>query len=415
MSKNDVSKNQDMTYIAKLSEYTDTTTSVIYIYSLIKHNNKIIFTSSSATKEERKKNEDLRHYFDSYDDVDPRVFEVFEKHEKRFIEYSDKRDAFRSVFLPRLAEDGTFYVVAADISISHIHDEIKKHTYHSLLISFLFIIFSIPIYIVTIKNIHRITEEKFNHESIKNQLLEKEKNEEKLITAIEIAEDASRAKSDFLSHMSHEFRTPLNAILGFSQLLAMDIGDSKKEEHDSIQEILNAGRHLLAIIDDILDTSKIESGKFDVVMEVINLDELLPQCITFVRQQADLRNITITNHISGNGYRIETDKHRFKQVILNLLTNAIKYNSEQGEITLNAEISNNKIRILISDTGTGLNEEEINKLYTPFERFNTEKNIDGTGLGLVITKTLVELMNGEIGVESTVGKGTTFWIEFKIA
>ena len=228
------------------------------------------------------------------------------------------------------------------------------------------------------------------------------------------AEKANQTKSEFLSCMSHELRTPMNAILGFGQLLKMD-SDSFNDTHKSnINEILIAGRHLLDLIDEVLDLSKIESGKMKIDIDNIYLDDTLKQCISLCKTQIKVRQLKIIDNISGNDYIVQADATRLKQVLLNLLSNAIKYNDNQGTITLDAETtSDGFLRIKITDTGIGLNSNEIARLFTPFDRLKANDNIQGTGIGLVISKQLIELMGGSIGVESIPNKGSTFCLTLK--
>ncbi|MCK4704320.1 MAG: HAMP domain-containing histidine kinase [Gammaproteobacteria bacterium] len=225
-------------------------------------------------------------------------------------------------------------------------------------------------------------------------------------------EKASQAKSEFLSSMSHELRTPMNAILGFGQLLELDADNLSEIQRDNVKEILDAGHHLLTLINEVLDLSKIESGKLEVSMEEVQLDELLHNCISLIATQAEARQLEIIDHISCKGYTVKADYTRLKQVLVNLLSNAVKYNREQGSITLYCDVTNDqRLCIRVTDTGNGLTSKEISKLFTSFERLSAENNVEGTGIGLVITKHLVKLMGGSIGVESVPGKGATFWVE----
>ncbi len=226
------------------------------------------------------------------------------------------------------------------------------------------------------------------------------------------AEHASQAKSQFLSHMSHELRTPLNAILGFSQLLELDKEQFDHTQQDNIQEILNASRHLLDLINEILDLAKIESGKLEISKTHVPVNDLLQTCIQLISPQMNERKITLTDNITAQNLTIFTDPQRFKQILINLLSNAVKYNKKQGSIILDAKTNEHgRLCLSISDTGNGLSQEEINTLFTPFNRLHSAHEVDGTGIGLVISKHLIELMGGSIGVQSIVGQGSTFWIE----
>ena len=233
-----------------------------------------------------------------------------------------------------------------------------------------------------------------------------------LSAARDAAEHSSQAKSVFLSRMSHELRTPLNAILGFGQMLELDEEGFTVTQKENVQEILEAGRHLLDLINDVLNLSKIESGKFEVFMGEVQLDKLLAQCLSLIQPQAADRDLGIVNHISGKGYIVWADFTRLKQVLVNLLSNAVKYNREHGLITLTSEIIDNKYcRILVTDGGNGITKDNLEKLFVPFEQLAETSNIEGTGIGLVISKHLMGLMGGSVGVKSTPGKGSTFWVD----
>ena len=223
---------------------------------------------------------------------------------------------------------------------------------------------------------------------------------------------ADKVKSDFFSSMSHELRTPLTAIIGFGQLLEMDDKDEMTTSY--AEKITKAGDHLLNLINDILDLSAIAAGKLSLSTKDIPLIDIFTECFSLITPLADRRDIRIIKPSSQSAaWCVKADHIRLKQVLLNLLSNAVKYNSEEGSITINCEkTSNNKIRISITDTGMGMSDSQIQQLFQEFNRLGAEKtSVQGTGIGLVITKRLVELMKGRIGVESQQGKGTTFWIE----
>lgn len=235
------------------------------------------------------------------------------------------------------------------------------------------------------------------------------------IAARDEAEAANIAKSEFLSSMSHELRTPLNAILGFAQIIDLNCDGLDDVHQSNISEILDAGYHLLELVNDVLDLAKIESGKLEVSMENVRIDTTIKECHVLIKNQAEQKQIKIIDHLSSRGYSVYADSVRLKQVILNVLSNAVKYNNINGSITIDGElIGSYRLRITITDTGQGLTKEEIDSLFISFERLNKDENVEGAGIGLVITKHLVELMNGKIGIVSTPDVGSTFWVEFDI-
>lgn len=247
-----------------------------------------------------------------------------------------------------------------------------------------------------------------------DQLLH-EKNAE-LERATAVAEKASLGKSDFLSSMSHELRTPLNAILGFAQLIESASPPPTLTQQRSLEQILRAGWYLLELINEILDLAQIDSGKIMLSLEPVSLVEVMRDCQTMIGPQADDRAIAITCAPLESAYFIEADRTRTKQVLINLLSNAIKYNRPGGAVFVAcALVAPDSIRISIQDTGFGMTAEQLAQLFQPFNRLGKESgSVEGTGIGLVVTKRLIELMGGAIGVDSTVGVGSVFWIEFKL-
>ncbi|PHZ86376.1 sensor histidine kinase [Paremcibacter congregatus] len=249
---------------------------------------------------------------------------------------------------------------------------------------------------------------------LSRDVTDRKKIEAGLIAAKKEAESANAAKSEFLSNMSHELRTPMNAILGFAQMLDLDAHDFTATQKGNITEILDAGQHLLFLINEILDLAKIETGKLSVSMENVHLDDILQQSIPLIDVSAKARQLEILDNITGKGHAVRADFTRLKQVMVNILSNAVKYNKINGTITLEAKLTDDqRLRIYVIDTGKGLSPDEITQLFTPFTRLDKTNNVEGTGIGLVITKQLVELMGGTIGVESTLGEGCRFWVEFE--
>ena len=235
--------------------------------------------------------------------------------------------------------------------------------------------------------------------------------------AMAAAEKANRAKTDFLSSMSHELRTPLNAILGFAQLMESGAPSPTPLQKRSLDQILKAGWYLLELINEILDLALIESGKVVLSREPVSLIEVMLECRAMIEPQAQQRGITMTFPNFDVSYFVKADRTRLKQVLINLLFNAIKYNKPDGRVAVECIVqSPDSIRICVRDTGAGLTPEQIALLFQPFNRLGKENSSEeGTGIGLVVTKRLVELMSGVIGVESTVGVGSLFWIELNLS
>lgn len=240
-----------------------------------------------------------------------------------------------------------------------------------------------------------------------------------LVAAREEADLANRAKSQFLSSMSHELRTPLNAVLGFAQMLEFNPKEPlTADQKHCVDHIMNGGQHLLELINEVLDLAKIESGTVTLSVEDVATHELLEECLTLVDGIARKGGITV--HMTGDDRDwppIHADYTRTKQIILNLLSNAIKYNRTDGSVFVESEPGENgMLRIIVRDTGPGIPEKLRDGLFEPFNRLGAESSeIEGTGIGLTITKELVEIMDGRVGVESVIGEGSTFWIDLPLS
>jgi signal transduction histidine kinase/AmiR/NasT family two-component response regulator len=239
-----------------------------------------------------------------------------------------------------------------------------------------------------------------------------ETNNAELKKARQVAEKANRAKSEFLSSMSHELRTPLNAVLGFAQLMASDLPPPTVPQQRSIEQILKGGWYLLRLINEILDLAMIESGKVTLSQEAMSLLDVLQDCQAMIAPQAEKRGIGMHFPRCGQAFYVHADRTRVKQVMVNLLSNAIKYNQGGGSVRVECLRQGERVRVSVRDSGAGLDAVQVAQLFQPFNRLGQENSTEeGTGIGLVVTKQLVELMGGTIGVDSTVGVGTTFWFE----
>ena len=245
---------------------------------------------------------------------------------------------------------------------------------------------------------------------------ERRKVEEALRAASEAAEAASRAKSEFLSRMSHELRTPLNAIIGFGQLI--EIEAETVEQRESAEQILRAGRHLLVLINEVLDITGIEAGRLHVSVEPVEVRDVVQEIVELVAPLTSEHGIVLRAEIPALPARfVRADRQRIKQVLLNLIANAVKYNRPGGRVTVSCAIEpSGRTRISVEDDGPGLSPEKAARLFTPFDRLGADQTgVEGTGLGLALSRRLMDVMDGEMGVRTEVGNGSTFWAELPTA
>ncbi len=239
----------------------------------------------------------------------------------------------------------------------------------------------------------------------------------RLAAATAMAEKASLAKSEFLSSMSHELRTPLNAILGFAQLLEYSAPPPTAVQQRSIEQILKGGWHLLELVNEILDLALIESGKLSLALQPVPRDAVLLDCRAMIEPQAEKRGVQLHFTPPARAHHVDADRTRLMQILINLLSNAVKYNRAGGSVVAYcSESGAGRLRISVEDTGPGLSPAQLARLFEPFNRLGQEANAaEGTGIGLVVSRRLVELMGGAIGVQSTAGAGSTFWIEMNLS
>jgi signal transduction histidine kinase/CheY-like chemotaxis protein len=236
-----------------------------------------------------------------------------------------------------------------------------------------------------------------------------------LRSAQQAAEAANMAKSEFLSRMSHELRTPLNAVLGFGQLLELD--DLTEAQRESVGHILKGGRHLLDLINEVLDISHIEAGRLSLSPEPVLVSELLTDVLRLIAPLAAERSVNLLGSPGGAcDVYVFADRQRIKQILLNLLSNGIKYNRPRGSVAVScAQSPEHKLRIKVTDTGPGISTEDLDRLFMPFERLGAEStDVEGTGIGLALSRRLAEAMGGTIDVDSTHGRGSTFWVELPV-
>ena len=248
---------------------------------------------------------------------------------------------------------------------------------------------------------------------------ERKRAESALLEAKRELEDSNQAKSEFLARMSHELRTPLNSILGFSQVLNTDpdepLTGSQKE---SVRQILKAGWHLLALINEVLDLARIESGKLPISIESVGVEQIVREAMTLIAPVAEKHQVKVFDETKPfRQLFVMADRTRLKQVLLNLLSNGVKYNRPGGTVTLSCsrlDDRQGRLRLSVQDSGPGIARDEQSQLFTPFTRLNAKTDVEGAGMGLAITKRLVELMGGSIGVESEPGRGSRFFFELNI-
>jgi signal transduction histidine kinase len=250
-----------------------------------------------------------------------------------------------------------------------------------------------------------------------NNSTERKFIERQLRDALAEAEAANRAKSDFLASMNHELRTPLNAILGFAQLIQTSTPPPTPAQQQSLMHLVKAGWYLLELVNDTLDLSAIEVGRLSMSPDAVSIDAVLQECAAIIAPLADSRALSVTFPMPDPAHLAYADPIRVKQVLVNLLSNSVKYNRDGGSISVHCStVVGQRLRIGVQDTGQGMTPNQLAQLYEPFNRLGQEKSaVTGTGIGLVLCKRLVEMMDGQIGVDSVAGQGTDVWVELPLA
>ena len=304
----------------------------------------------------------------------------------------------------------------------HYHENPLEHFFETYLIPFVISILIvgalifIAVYILTINR--KLVRAKEAQDKTLDELEERVAVRTKdLLIAKEEAEKASDAKSEFLSSMSHELRTPLNAVLGFAQLLEMDAElNTLPDTEENIKEILHAGAYLLELINDVLDLAKIETGKYDLDIKPVSMTKVTNDVLRLMQTQAKEKGITITEKVdTKEALNVHADPRSLKQVLINIISNGIKYNHSDGRVDIAIEKqSSGYCKVSVTDTGDGIAEESLKIIFDPFQRVTNRTYIEGSGVGLAITKSLVEMMDGNIMVESTPGEGATFSVSLKL-
>lgn len=264
--------------------------------------------------------------------------------------------------------------------------------------------------------LRKIAEKDLQHHRDNLEHLVKQRTVE-LTAARDEAELANATKSQFLSRMSHELRTPMNAILGFSQILEMNINNNlTKDDQGNVNEILKAGHHLLGLINDVLDLSRVELGQLQIETVEFDIVDLVKESTMLIQSEANNSGIDISLPQDDHAIMVSADRMRTKQVILNLLSNAVKYNNKHGEIKIKFETLEDKFKLSVIDTGQGIETDMHNRVFEPFDRLNANStSIEGTGIGLSLCKEIIEEMGGRIGFSSNIGRGSTFWIELNLS
>jgi signal transduction histidine kinase/CheY-like chemotaxis protein/HPt (histidine-containing phosphotransfer) domain-containing protein len=408
VNKTSLSLDKDNENITRLSSQAKLL-KVKFIYSLVQQNDKIYFTSCSSNEQELQAHKEV-HFFDPYDDAPLELSRTFSSKKLHYAEYTDQWGTFRSIFIPMTTHNGYQYVIAADVDISSINEQLNTALINSLFDVLFYILILAPIFSLYRRHMNEIT---FNQELV---IMQRTKE---LTVAKEAAEASEHAKSDFLATMSHEIRTPMNGVLGMLSLL--ERSDMTPTQSNQVRIAISSATSLLGLINDILDFSKIEAGKMD--LENIEFDlvhELndFTEAIAFKAHEKGLEFNLDTSNLQNPV--IIADSGRIRQILTNLIGNAVKFTHE-GSITIKASLvttndSLGRLQLNVIDTGIGIPQSKLQSLFDPFTQADgsTTRKYGGTGLGLSIVKSLCTLMNGTISVQSTLEKGSIFNVDVEV-
>ncbi|NWB93729.1 ATP-binding protein [Pseudomonas agarici] len=403
VDKHSKSEAEDLDAIRKLSRFNESM-GTAFVYTVIKRGAKAILVSSSASTQEVEEGNFVR-FFDPYPDASQALLDSFDLTTPSWIDYTDHWGDFRAVFVPMKSADGTPYVAGAEITLADYYHALNQDSLHHLVLAILvFLSLSLLFVIDSVR--------------MRTHLRQLQVNEQVLKQAKICAEEADRLKSQFLATMSHEIRTPMYGVIGATELLSATA--LNPVQSDLLTTIQTSGETLLALIDDILDLAKIESGKMDLRPRVFELRILIASSVELVRQNIQDKPITLEVSVFPDvPSLIKTDADRLRQVLINLLGNAIKF-TETGKVSLSVSLSDStvptRLNFSIRDTGVGIPMDRQGSLFKPFTRCEGANNqrFTGSGLGLSICKNLIEAQGGILSFSSLFGIGSTFTFSLPI-